>query len=267
MSDPLTDDELAEIERSFHDYEGADVPRLVAEIRRLRHDRAVERNALAQAHVELDRLGARRDELLATIVKLSQIVPFESEIAAAIEQRGALLAEIGTLRSAMRQIRLLLDPAGGGIGWDDAKLITKIQEERDENYERCLALRDIRSELAIGGGDDICAEIRRRHVELDRLRPLASAVERWANEDIVDESLTPADEYLLDAAIAAGIIAPPPALMERLPCGQTPDGRTVKTIGLARCRHCGARDCFRAYIEWEKRADIGLNRDLYPLVD
>lgn len=44
---------------------------------------------------------ARRDELLATIAKLSQTVPLESEVAEALDQRGKLVAEIGTLRAAL----------------------------------------------------------------------------------------------------------------------------------------------------------------------
>lgn len=44
-------------------------------------------------------LEARQAEHLELIRKLSQTVPLESEIAEALEQRGALLAEIGTLRA------------------------------------------------------------------------------------------------------------------------------------------------------------------------
>lgn len=50
-------------------------------------------------------LEQRRDELLALVARLSQTVPLESEVAQALEQRGALLAEIGTLRAAVVQAR------------------------------------------------------------------------------------------------------------------------------------------------------------------
>ena len=49
-------------------------------------------------------LEVRRDELLAMVAKLSQTVPFESEVAEALEQRGALLAEIGTLKARIAEL-------------------------------------------------------------------------------------------------------------------------------------------------------------------
>ena len=40
----------------------------------------------------------RRDDLLATIVRITQETPLAEEVKEALEQRGKLLAEIGTLR-------------------------------------------------------------------------------------------------------------------------------------------------------------------------
>ncbi len=71
---------------------------------------------LAAARTDNANLIKRRDELLALIANLSQTVPLESEVSEALEQRGALLAEIGTLRSklhftenALLDSRLLAD--------------------------------------------------------------------------------------------------------------------------------------------------------------
>lgn len=49
-------------------------------------------------------LEQRREELLALVAKLSQTVPLEPEVAESLNQRGTLLAEIGTLRSRIREL-------------------------------------------------------------------------------------------------------------------------------------------------------------------
>lgn len=48
-------------------------------------------------------LETRRDDLLALIARISQTTPLDSEIADAIAQRGAMLAEIGTLRAQNKE--------------------------------------------------------------------------------------------------------------------------------------------------------------------
>ncbi len=48
-------------------------------------------------------LEARRDELLLLVAKLSQEAALPDEVANALNQRGALLAEIGTLRSRLAE--------------------------------------------------------------------------------------------------------------------------------------------------------------------
>jgi len=50
------------------------------------------------------KLEKRRDELLEMVAKLSQTMPLESEVAEALAQRGALLAEVGTLRARVAEL-------------------------------------------------------------------------------------------------------------------------------------------------------------------
>ncbi len=57
-----------------------------------------------ETEIESNRvLAIRRDELLAMVANLSQTVPLESEVAEALNQRGALLAEIGTLKATIAE--------------------------------------------------------------------------------------------------------------------------------------------------------------------
>lgn len=74
----------------------------------LRQDKIEESLELAKAEAtmeitalraERDALVVRRDELLATVAKLSQTLPFPEEIENWESQRGKLVAEIGTLRA------------------------------------------------------------------------------------------------------------------------------------------------------------------------
>lgn len=53
----------------------------------------------------------RRDELLEMVAKLSQTVPLESEVGEALNQRGALLAEVGTLKAAIAEHEPLFQQA------------------------------------------------------------------------------------------------------------------------------------------------------------
>lgn len=54
-----------------------------------------------EVRAENERLRIRRDELLALVANISQTVPLESEVSEALNQRGALLAEVGTLRNQL----------------------------------------------------------------------------------------------------------------------------------------------------------------------
>lgn len=65
-------------------------------------------------HALTDRLQKRQDELLALVAKLSQTVPLESEVEEALNQRGALLAEIGTLRAEVQELKDERDDAEEG---------------------------------------------------------------------------------------------------------------------------------------------------------
>jgi hypothetical protein len=50
---------------------------------------------------EIDRLNERQQELLATIVRVTNSTPFSDEAKDALDQRGKLVAAIGTLRSQL----------------------------------------------------------------------------------------------------------------------------------------------------------------------
>jgi len=53
----------------------------------------------------------RRDELLEMVAKLSQSVPLDSEVGEALNQRGVLLAEVGTLKAAIAEHEPLFQQA------------------------------------------------------------------------------------------------------------------------------------------------------------
>lgn len=50
---------------------------------------------------EVEKLRTRQQELLATIVRVTNETPFADEAADALKQRGSLVAEIGTLRAKL----------------------------------------------------------------------------------------------------------------------------------------------------------------------
>lgn len=50
-------------------------------------------------------LEARQQELLQTIVRISQETPLVEEVKEALNQRGTLIAEIGTLRAEVAALR------------------------------------------------------------------------------------------------------------------------------------------------------------------
>jgi hypothetical protein len=52
---------------------------------------------------EVDRLKVRQQELLATIARLTNEIPYPEEIRGWFEQRAQMIAEIGTLRSELRE--------------------------------------------------------------------------------------------------------------------------------------------------------------------
>lgn len=65
------------------------------------------RHVLAQ-DAEIERLKARQQELLATIVRVTNETPFPDEMKGWESQRAALLAEVGTLRAALREACAML---------------------------------------------------------------------------------------------------------------------------------------------------------------
>lgn len=82
-------------------------------IDRLEADLAWTRAEWGAAGEEIMQLTARRDGLLEIVAKLSQTVPLESEVAEALNQRGALLAEVGTLKARIAELESML-PAQPG---------------------------------------------------------------------------------------------------------------------------------------------------------
>lgn len=78
---------------------------------RLEADIAWMRSAWGEAEGEVAKLRERRDKLLDLVAKLSQTVPLEAEVADALNQRGVLLAEIGTLRSQLAEYEPLFKVA------------------------------------------------------------------------------------------------------------------------------------------------------------
>jgi cell division protein FtsB len=75
---------------------------IVDELDVLRRDAAVVREGhWDEVVAERDALIVRRDELLATIVKLSRDIPYAEEVKSA----NALIAEVGTLRSEVAELK------------------------------------------------------------------------------------------------------------------------------------------------------------------
>lgn len=83
------------------------------QIDKLEYDLAWTRGEWRAAGAEIEALTKRRDELLEMVAKLSQTVPLESEVAEALNQRGALLAEVGTLKARIVELESML-PAQPG---------------------------------------------------------------------------------------------------------------------------------------------------------
>jgi hypothetical protein len=77
-------------------------------INQLDYDLAWTKAQWQEAGAEIETLTKRRDELLEMVAKLSQTVPLESEVAEALNQRGALLAEVGTLKARIVELESML---------------------------------------------------------------------------------------------------------------------------------------------------------------
>lgn len=67
--------------------------------------------AVRQLCDEIDRLRTRRDELLATIVKLTNELPFPDEVKDWTAQRAKLIAEIGTLKARVVELERTTEEA------------------------------------------------------------------------------------------------------------------------------------------------------------
>jgi DNA repair exonuclease SbcCD ATPase subunit len=65
---------------------------------------SAEQAELKMLREQVSRLEERQQVLLKQIADLSQSVPLESEVATALEQRGALVAEVGTLKARIVEL-------------------------------------------------------------------------------------------------------------------------------------------------------------------
>ena len=60
---------------------------------------------LAELADEVERLRERNGELLALVAKVSQETPLPDEVANALNQRGVLLAKVGSLEAELRELK------------------------------------------------------------------------------------------------------------------------------------------------------------------
>jgi uncharacterized coiled-coil DUF342 family protein len=82
-----------------------DLDRALIETLELQDAVAARDAALDACAARIAKLLARRDALLATVARISQETPLPDEVRNALEQRGALLAEVGTLRAEVTAVR------------------------------------------------------------------------------------------------------------------------------------------------------------------
>jgi hypothetical protein len=101
--------------------------------------------------VELEK---RNEELRAAMVRITNETPYPDEVKGAIEQRGALVAEIGTLRNRNHQLSIAYDELAAACG----KKNTEINALRAELEERTA------SNLRIRGEKDVAYTERNRLV-------------------------------------------------------------------------------------------------------
>lgn len=91
---------------------------------------------LTEAHREIDRLNARVQILLSNIWRISQTTPLAEEASEALEQRGKLLAEIGTERARVDE--LLRQRERNALDMDAVSARLKIAEEMRDTLRRKL---------------------------------------------------------------------------------------------------------------------------------
>lgn len=99
--------ELDLIERDASGRVGVKPP--TESVEQLRAERDSARMLARVRGEERDRLATRRDELLALVASISQSTPLDEEVKGALNQRGALLAEVGTLRARVADLERQLN--------------------------------------------------------------------------------------------------------------------------------------------------------------
>lgn len=152
----MTNDEIDDIRNRAHawignqpltrdnaigeDHMALDMLELIAEVERLRKalfesevNVATLDGCLELGHRDIDELQLRQQEHFALIAKLSQQVPLESEVAEALNQRGVLLAEIGTLKSHLAAMIAARDELATNL----SDLVVELEQDNylDEDSE------------------------------------------------------------------------------------------------------------------------------------
>lgn len=113
---------------------------------------AEKREAIGATNAEVQRLTTRRDELLALVARISQEEPLPDEVQNALDQRGALLAEVGTLRAKVaathREANMLIEGLYD-VTADRDHLRAALDVEIDGRAEAILELHLAQNEAAV----------------------------------------------------------------------------------------------------------------------
>lgn len=116
------------------------------------------RARLVEVERDNERLLARQQELLATIVRVTNETPFSDEAKDALEQRGKLVAEIGTLKSKTAELEAEIDRMGAeaaryvGVEGFIERMAGRLKRARDNAR---AAFDQLRNDI---DGYDMCFE-------------------------------------------------------------------------------------------------------------
>ncbi len=153
------------------------VEELEKEVERAQQGEADQHFDLLAARADVERLELRQQELLATIVRVTNETPFSNEAADALKQRGVLLAEIGSLRADVAVMKDARDE------WRDEA--ARIATERRSDEMRAIHERD--SALArLAAVTRVIPELDSVHTEFDCQRESPRDLV-WRFEKAIDE--------------------------------------------------------------------------------
>lgn len=105
---------------------------------------AAARTAVPALVAEVRALRARRDELLATVAKVSRETPYPDELKGWEAQRAAMVAEVGTLRARVEEVAAERDVARA--------LLDEVLKHDVGNYGRWTNGMRTRVKAALDGG-------------------------------------------------------------------------------------------------------------------